>query len=78
VKLALEEMTKKAEVTSVTYRYFFTHTTKKDKKSGASGNPCSQAGQFVHAARHSGLKAEYTYCGEDGTGVEVTERFKFD
>lgn len=64
----------KPTTTSITKRYYFLHTNKKDKKKGKIGYPGEKANRFYHACLCAGLRAEFTIFGEEGTGVEVTQR----
>lgn len=65
---------KNAVQTSVTKRYFFPHTNKKDKKAGKRGCVSKKASLFYHACFAVGWRAEYTIFSEEGTGIEVTQR----
>lgn len=74
MKPAIAALANNATITSITTRYFFPHTTTADKKNGKEGWASTEAEQFVTACRTSGLEAKFTYYGEDGTGVAITER----
>lgn len=70
---AIAKLAEKAVVTSVTTRYYFLHTTLRDRKLGRLGYACAQAEKFAAACSATGLKVEFTIYDEEGTGVAVTE-----
>ena len=75
MKKVLEDMVSKPNVIlmSNTKRYFFKHTTKKERKKGKDGFASHAASLFLEVCKNLNISSDYYYFGEDGTGVEITE-----